>query len=287
MGIRFFCPNGHKLNVKSELAGKVGICPKCGEKMLIPLISTRQTGENRESLRETMSEANNEYNTRDIAPNGSHLHLDHEVFVAPFVRPEEPYEDACEVLPEQHASHVPSISQSDQVPLPLPTSSSILLEDPHALWYVRALDNQTYGPANGTLFQNWMIEKRVAPTMLILREGWSAWREAKTVFPELEIDEAAIGGVVSDNFSPISANSGQSSLSIQKELGRKKKVGRDLTIVIVLIVLITFLITALVAILVMQQRGSRSQAATPALQSSSSTPTFSEYDILYNVNKVT
>jgi hypothetical protein len=36
MGIRFFCPNGHKLNVKAELAGKRAICPDCGAKLVVP-----------------------------------------------------------------------------------------------------------------------------------------------------------------------------------------------------------------------------------------------------------
>jgi hypothetical protein len=36
MGIRFSCPNGHKLNVKETLAGKRGICPACGAKFVIP-----------------------------------------------------------------------------------------------------------------------------------------------------------------------------------------------------------------------------------------------------------
>ena len=44
MGIRFYCPNGHKLNVKSFLAGKRGICPHCGSKVDIPLESTRDSG---------------------------------------------------------------------------------------------------------------------------------------------------------------------------------------------------------------------------------------------------
>jgi hypothetical protein len=36
MGIRFSCPNGHKLNVKETLAGRRGICPACGAKFVIP-----------------------------------------------------------------------------------------------------------------------------------------------------------------------------------------------------------------------------------------------------------
>ncbi len=42
MGIRFLCPNGHKLNVKSFLAGKRGICPQCDAKFLVPETSGGQ-----------------------------------------------------------------------------------------------------------------------------------------------------------------------------------------------------------------------------------------------------
>lgn len=37
MGIRFLCPNGHRLNVKAFLAGKRGICPECDARFIIPL----------------------------------------------------------------------------------------------------------------------------------------------------------------------------------------------------------------------------------------------------------
>src|SRR5262245_57788808 len=39
MGIKFHCPKGHKLNVKAFLAGKKGVCPKCGAKFRIPVES--------------------------------------------------------------------------------------------------------------------------------------------------------------------------------------------------------------------------------------------------------
>ncbi len=41
MGIRFYCPNGHKLHVKAFQAGLRGICPYCGMPVDIPLQSTR------------------------------------------------------------------------------------------------------------------------------------------------------------------------------------------------------------------------------------------------------
>ena len=36
MGIRLQCPQGHKVHVKSFLAGQRGICPQCGMKFDIP-----------------------------------------------------------------------------------------------------------------------------------------------------------------------------------------------------------------------------------------------------------
>lgn len=38
MGIRVSCPNGHSLNVKEHLAGRVGRCPKCGAPVRIPAV---------------------------------------------------------------------------------------------------------------------------------------------------------------------------------------------------------------------------------------------------------
>jgi len=49
MGIRFNCPNGHKLNVKDFQAGLPGICPFCAAKMQIPLESTRQSSKSPEA----------------------------------------------------------------------------------------------------------------------------------------------------------------------------------------------------------------------------------------------
>lgn len=47
MGIRFYCPNGHKLNVKEFQAGRKGICPYCGAKLQIPTESTRASSKKR------------------------------------------------------------------------------------------------------------------------------------------------------------------------------------------------------------------------------------------------
>jgi hypothetical protein len=45
MGIRLHCPNGHKVHVKSFLAGKRGVCPQCGSKFDIPAAAIEIPGD--------------------------------------------------------------------------------------------------------------------------------------------------------------------------------------------------------------------------------------------------
>jgi hypothetical protein len=36
MGIIAYCPRGHRMKVKDQLAGRKGICPECGTRFRIP-----------------------------------------------------------------------------------------------------------------------------------------------------------------------------------------------------------------------------------------------------------
>jgi hypothetical protein len=75
MGIRFFCPNGHKLNVKDHLAGKRGVCPKCGAKFAIPMPADLQAGDvaqpvgvgQSQSIEIAVSPATNQPGTNPVA----------------------------------------------------------------------------------------------------------------------------------------------------------------------------------------------------------------------------
>jgi hypothetical protein len=43
MGVRFECPNGHRLHVKAFLAGKRGICPECEARFVVPAANGGRT----------------------------------------------------------------------------------------------------------------------------------------------------------------------------------------------------------------------------------------------------
>jgi uncharacterized paraquat-inducible protein A len=45
MSIRVVCPNGHILNVKDSLAGKLGLCPTCKARVQVPEIPRGELSE--------------------------------------------------------------------------------------------------------------------------------------------------------------------------------------------------------------------------------------------------
>ena len=57
MGIRFSCPNGHKLNVKTFLAGKRGVCPQCGAIFVVPATEGPTNGESVQPAGVTQSQS--------------------------------------------------------------------------------------------------------------------------------------------------------------------------------------------------------------------------------------
>ena len=159
MGIRFYCPNGHKLNVKSHLAGKFGFCPECGIRMQIPLEDTRPSSKELRRQPEEQALA---------AP------------AAPQIQP------APTALPARSAE-IPTVEAaakklSAEEPKP---AANPYLEDGSLIWYIKDLAGPEYGPVEGRMVADWLCEKRISPAMLLWREDWPNWQEARIVFPEL------------------------------------------------------------------------------------------------------
>ena len=147
MGIKFHCPKGHKLNVKAFLAGKKGVCPKCGAKVMIPTVS--EGGEEDSELDEHDPTAAR----GDHGGNGAAAAALH---VAPKLTP---------------------VATGPADPIS---------EAPTAVWYVRPPNGMQYGPARGDVMRQWLLEGRVSGDSLVWREGWPDWRAAAQLFPELQ-----------------------------------------------------------------------------------------------------
>jgi len=160
MGIRFFCPQGHKLNVKSFLAGKAGFCPQCNARVEIPLTSTRPS-----------SKAAAEEEVIPLA----HPVEEEAILAGPFLDTAHP---TAAPLPQETAGTM----QSPDKGKPADPAMS------EQWWILSQADNQQYGPAPEELLQQWIQEGRVvADTQIRPVDSPNdphQWQKAAIRFPE-------------------------------------------------------------------------------------------------------
>jgi hypothetical protein len=187
MGIKFHCPNGHKLNVKAFLAGKRGICPHCGCKMEIPLESQRGpdakkkvTSDPAETMPAAATAASPAVAVASV-PAASVPAATAPVASAPAATVPVASAPAATVP----AATVPAADVPQAAPLVAAAPSDPITEAPQALWYVRPTTGGQYGPASGDAMRGWIDEGRVNGQSLIWREGWPEWKKADGVFRQL------------------------------------------------------------------------------------------------------
>lgn len=155
MGIRFHCPNGHKLNIKGFLAGKRGICPQCDSRFIIPTTSGGQAIAIEDHV-ESQLESIAQTQTNPAAASESII-----------------------ISPPVPASAPPS-AQSEQTPLP-------------EHWYIRpAKGDVQYGPATTEMMQAWIAEERIAPDSWVWKTGWAQWKFGSEVLEELQSSTATL-----------------------------------------------------------------------------------------------
>lgn len=178
MGIRFFCQCGYRMNVKSFLAGKKGICPECGSKFVIPEKSDPR------AVGGAVVEAPAPEEEKDSDDEPSTL-VDSQV----------PTSTVKEEGLEESADRPDWSGEKLTVPAaPLPPAGSrpdAIAAAGNAVWYVRHSDGGQYGPAEPTIMRRWLEEGRIGADSLVWNQGWPDWKVASEVFPELATDGAA------------------------------------------------------------------------------------------------
>jgi hypothetical protein len=197
MGIRFACHLcSHPLNVKNDLAGRVGVCPKCRGKFRIPLTDSPssqplQQPENAIAAGAAPSATFPSAITPKAAPG-----------------PGDPSPERPSVLTaggepvlDQPVGAAPDVSPGEAV-----SAAVSPPEESAAQWYVRPPAGGQYGPATGEVMRLWMSESRITPSTLVWRDGWPQWKSAREVFPEL-------GGGTTTSASPVSSLAGQPDLA--------------------------------------------------------------------------
>jgi DNA-directed RNA polymerase subunit M/transcription elongation factor TFIIS len=224
MGIRFFCPEcQNRLNVKSFLAGKRGICPKCEARFLIPAESDPQAEKSETASKATASKATASKATASKATaSKANQAADPAADEAPHsglrVEPAEknrPTEashskpnPATEPQTPTAKLTIPNVDGPQNSNEDAPAAAPVVAQhptdvDPAKVWYVRPRTGGEFGPADGPLMKRWIGEGRVAGDSLAWREGWDDWQTASIVFPEL-----------ADNSPPVTAANNVASAPI-------------------------------------------------------------------------
>jgi hypothetical protein len=197
MGIRFYCPQGHKLNVKEFQAGRRGICPFCGEKILIPTQSSRPSSQEERQARRagakalavvasgvaTIPSPADHSPSHPLAPDGETLdgHTQDLASDAQSVAENAEWNDSPVFEP---ASAPPATAIFTEEPAKTPDA---LTDEPNVVWFVRPPTGGQFGPASTEILRSWLAEGRISTDTLVWREGWRDWLEAGGVFPQLKL----------------------------------------------------------------------------------------------------
>ncbi len=225
MGIRFYCPNGHNLNVKTFLAGKRGICPTCGERFEIPLESVRVPSKAQKAIAgNSRPQANlsvaagsgiaggcaaaggiaalsDAGGIATVVPSTTSVNGGGEIHTIPVpLNKQEPAAAPSKSLP-QSLEAKPAASVAAKA-LKAPGSDPIA-ESPAAIWYVRPAAGGQFGPAAGDVMRQWLSQRRVGADSMVWREGWPDWKRADQIFPLLfaTASENGAAGPGTNNFA--------------------------------------------------------------------------------------
>lgn len=172
MGIRFYCPNGHKLHVKEFQAGRRGICPYCGVDVDIPLTSTRGSSKGKSSHKHSEEDV---VNLNAIEPGAAPDAFSGASFT------EAKQDNEIELsAPLDHPVDIP-----EPTPVSNASQTDPFEEAPKALWYVRPAAGGQYGPASADIMKTWLGEGRISADSMVWREGWSDWKNASDVFVQI------------------------------------------------------------------------------------------------------
>lgn len=193
MGIKFLCPNGHKMNVKAFLAGKRGKCPKCGASVRIPLEAP--ASDSGEDLLEAgpLSTAAPQLATSQaarpvISAPAAYAATSVRPVALPAGAPALPVGAAAiPVVPIGSPGYLPAAPAVTHAPtaVPTPPAADPIAQAPAAAWYVRPPSGGQYGPARGDIMRKWVAEGRVSGDSLVWREGFAEWQAAGQLFPTL------------------------------------------------------------------------------------------------------
>jgi hypothetical protein len=198
MGIKFYCPNGHKMHVKDFLAGKKGLCPKCGIRVEIPAASVSGPPPDAQELGLPIAAANEPLpNAQPSASSKKSLRSN----LAPvFGMPaDEPAPDSIltetvgeEIGPGSNSVPPSAIVQDDsssagisEIEINMPAAATDPIKiPPGENWYVHLPTGKQLGPIASDTLREWLDQARIGVDALVWRNGWDQWQVIRDAFAQ-------------------------------------------------------------------------------------------------------
>lgn len=180
MGVRFACHAcGKRLNIKSELAGRRGICPACSVRFRIPAHDTQTSTPIDASEGPGTDGSSASDSQRPRSANGP-------ATANPATAGESPSSG------EERSSAAQSRSAQPGAQSRRPNLDEIL-GGVSTTWYVRPSSGGQFGPADGPTLGQWITEGRVADSAMLWRDGWPEWRSAQVVLQQQGTERSLAG----------------------------------------------------------------------------------------------
>lgn len=202
MGIRFRCHHcEHDLNLKNFQAGRRARCPSCAGRFRVPTSSADFSL----PLDDNETELDNSGAANPVSSRGPNFVLEQPSGEIDALALAEAKRQATTirtnlashsqnaisgkennasgaVVNSGHEMHVAASGRPAGAAGPVMPPA--IAEAPQSVWYVRPPSGGQYGPADGSLFYQWMLDNRVAREALVWRDGWPQWRIAGEAFEE-------------------------------------------------------------------------------------------------------
>jgi len=213
MGIKFHCPNGHKMHVKSFLAGKKGICPKCGVRIEIPLVSDADAPPASALEPDALEPENAADGPTPIEGKPSRapaFGLDLSGFAAassPTVQPQG-------VAGPSETPDAP-LELEEELDLDSPDDLSVLSSEPPPgkpllpaaksaeSWYASLANGTTVGPMSAGAVLWGLKQGQFSNDSLVWRDGWSQWQPLGSVLSQMNPPPQSVSAAA---LSPIKAD---------------------------------------------------------------------------------
>jgi hypothetical protein len=175
MGIVVFCPSGHRVKVKDELAGRKGVCPECQARFRIPrescpIPTARVLGFDAAwaaSLR------------RAVILSADHAFLTSQsggLEHRPATSPTHTFQEAAPRLASPPAPRLE--------PDAPPALHRLLAAEPAATWCIAIRGGEPSAQLTAAEMQAWLGSGRPTGEELVWRSDWADWVAIRLVFPE-------------------------------------------------------------------------------------------------------